>query len=231
MERVARELEVRAGDRICDVGCGYGETARYLHEKLGADVTGLTISRAQHAVAASRSRGNPALRFLLQSWEENTLGDESFHGLVSIECRAHIEDKLGYFRQVARVLRPGGRAVVAAWLSCESPSRWERRWLLEPICHEGRLAGLGSENEYRRLAIQGGLEVVRSDDLSAAVRRTWLICAYRAARHLCLRPTEWRFLVSSRYRHTIFFKSVFRCLLAYHLGAMRYGLFVLRKPI
>ena len=51
VELVAREARVRQGSRVCDIGCGYGATARMLAQELGAEVTAITISPAQHAFA------------------------------------------------------------------------------------------------------------------------------------------------------------------------------------
>ena len=51
VERVVADLDVRPGQRICDIGCGYGASANYLAERHGMEVTGLTISSVQAAVA------------------------------------------------------------------------------------------------------------------------------------------------------------------------------------
>ena len=57
VDSVARQARVHRGDLVCDVGCGYGETAWILHCDYGASVTGLTISKLQHQFAISRCRG------------------------------------------------------------------------------------------------------------------------------------------------------------------------------
>src|SRR6516165_5194994 len=51
IEAVADQARIKAGDLVCDVGCGYGATARVLARDYGARVTALTISEAQHEYA------------------------------------------------------------------------------------------------------------------------------------------------------------------------------------
>ena len=136
---IARQAEVSAGDKVCDVGCGYGGTSRLLAKEFGAEVTGLTVSQAQfdYAVAQTPDQENP--RFLVRNWEQNELEGASFDALISIECLAHVPDKKKYFEEIYRVLRPGRKAAITAWLSAEQPGAWRVRHLLEPICREGRL--------------------------------------------------------------------------------------------
>ena len=170
-ELVAREAAVGKGSRVMDIGCGYGATAQLLAEEFGAEVTGITVSEAQHAIAQARAaaphtshssrQSHPT--YILGDWLTNTLPAESFDAAIAIESSEHM-DKPGFFAQAWRVLRPGGRLVVTSWLSREAPTAWERRWLLEPICREGRMPHVGAESEYRRLAAEAGLAVERFQD-------------------------------------------------------------------
>src|SRR5690349_6233902 len=51
---VADAIALRRGERVVDIGAGYGATARLLAERYGVDVTAFTISRAQFDVASAR---------------------------------------------------------------------------------------------------------------------------------------------------------------------------------
>src|SRR6186713_2311289 len=55
-ELVARNAEISAGTRVCDIGCGYGATARLLANR-GAKVTGVTVSPAQYKFAIEGNAG------------------------------------------------------------------------------------------------------------------------------------------------------------------------------
>jgi tocopherol O-methyltransferase len=63
---VAAQARVQAGDRVCDVGSGYGGTARTLAREYAAEVTALTVSRAQHEHALSFDPGATNPTYLLR---------------------------------------------------------------------------------------------------------------------------------------------------------------------
>ena len=224
VDLVAERLAPHAGERLLDIGCGYGATAARLAERFGVEVTGVTLSAAQLKVAEARAG---SLTFLREDWLANSFADGSFDRAYAIESSEHMPDKARFFSEAARVLRLGGRLVVCAWLAAQSASRWEVDYLLEPICREGRLPSMGTRRDYEGLARGAGFALVGFEDLSRQVSRTWTICARRFAARAVRDPTYQRLLLSGRNRS--FALSVPRLMLAYRTGAMRYGLFVLDK--
>jgi tocopherol O-methyltransferase len=223
---VASRLEVRPGDRVCDVGCGYGATARLVAREHGCDVTAVTIAPAQHAyaVAVDPMTHNP--RYMLRDWLHNGLPDASFEAVFAIESTEHMADKGRCFAEMARVLAPGGRLVVCAWIARSLVSPAEARYMLEPICREGRLPGLGTEEEYRALMERAGITVRAAEDLTARVRRTWPVCVRRLLHGLATRADYRAFLFRSRAADRIFALTMLRIWAAYATGAMRYVMFV-----
>jgi len=59
LDLIARKLHLEPGMKVLDIGCGWGGAARYLAEKYGVEVTGVTISKNQAATARERCRGLP----------------------------------------------------------------------------------------------------------------------------------------------------------------------------
>lgn len=229
IEAVVRPLGIGSGDRLCDVGCGYGATARYVAGKYRAVVTGVTISQAQYEYARSVSPDEENPQYLLRNWESNGFANESFDGIISIECLSHVHNKARFFEEIHRVLCPGKRAVATVWLASEDATPRQNRRLLEPICREGCLPGMGTRSEYEGLMDRVGLRLVEFQDLSRRVSRTWGICARRACGRLLTSLEPWRFLLSPRSRNRVFLLTVWRIMSAYRSGAMRYGLFVMEK--
>jgi tocopherol O-methyltransferase len=229
IEFVSEKLDLVPGLELCDIGCGYGATAEFLAARHGVAVTGLTISSAQARIAEARKPAAGSFRCLHRDWLENGLADESFDRAYAIESSEHMADKRGFFDQAWRTLRPSGRLVVCAWLAGPQPSAWEVDHLLEPICREGRLPGMGSREDYEALASEAGFQLLGYDDISAHVRRTWSICARRVMAKIVTDPYFRTLIFSSSTRNRVFFLTLFRLIWALRTGAMRYGVFVWQK--
>ena len=227
---VADQSMVRPGDRVCDIGSGYGASARYMVKHFGANVTALTIVPAQQAYAEATAPGEGNPHYLLRDWFDNGLPTASFDVAYAIESTEHMGDKARAFSEAYRVLRPGGRLVVCAWIAAESARPWERRHLLEPICHEGRLTGMGTEIDYRGLLGGAGFMVEGIADISREVRGTWGICLREAVRRIWTDPPARAFLLRAASRNRIFLLTMARIWLAYRTGAMRYLVYCARRP-
>ncbi len=105
--RILRRLRADAGQRVLEIGCGWGGFAE-LAVGEGLQVTGLTLSPAQLAWAKQRV---PAADLRLQDYRDTR---EQFDHVVSIEMFEAVGERWwpAYFRAVARALKPGGRAVI-----------------------------------------------------------------------------------------------------------------------
>lgn len=230
VDLVAAEAGIRAGSHVCDIGSGYGASARYVARTFGASVTALTIVPAQYEYAVATNPGGNNPRYLLRDWLENGLPAASFDAAYAIESTEHMGDKTAAFAEAWRVLRPGGRLAICAWIAAEAARPWERRHLLEPICREGRLPGMGTETDYRELLTRAGFAVEAVTDISREVRGTWWVCLRRVFRRLWSDRAGRAFLLSAASRNRVFLLTMARIWAAYRTGAMRYLVFRAVKP-
>ncbi|MCG6158181.1 SAM-dependent methyltransferase [Rubinisphaera margarita] len=228
---LANELSLRPGNTVCDVGCGYGGTSRLLAREFGVRVTGVTVSSSQHQYAVQASQDLDSVNYMLCNWLENDFSDGSFDALISIECLSHIEDKPRFFQEVARVLKPGGRAAMAVWLAAPDAGRFSTEYLLRPICEEGRLPGMATSPEVASMISEAGLQLDREVEIGRNVRKTWRICARRLAWKVCTQGRYRAVLLDRSTSNRIFALTLFRILTAYQTGAMQYGLFTMSKAL
>ena len=230
VDLVAAEADVKFDERVCDIGAGYGAAARQLALDYGAKVTALTISPMQHEYALRHAPENQQIEFVLGDWLHNQLPDDHFDVVYAIECASHMSDPMLFISEAGRVLKPGGRLVVCAWVASQELSPREVKHLVEPICREGRLAHLSTAREYVELIEKAGLRFSGFQDLSRHVQRTWSITLFRTLRRLVSKTEYFRFLFSGKTTNRIFLITMFRIWLAYRRGAIRYILFRATKP-
>jgi len=221
---VATRLDLAPGMQVCDIGCGYGATAAYLMRHHHVSVTGVTLSPVQAARAARIANVR------VQDWLANDFPDATFDRAYAIESSEHMVDKQRFFDEAFRTLRPGGRLAVCAWLARPEPSAWHVRHLLEPICREGRLPGMGSLSEYQDYAMRAGFSCTSVEQLARSVRRTWWICGRRLLWRLCSDRRYQRFLLDPRHNNRIFAITILRMILALQTGAMQYALLIYGRP-
>jgi SAM-dependent methyltransferase len=99
-----------AGKRVLDLGCGEGRFSRLLEAK-GAEAVG--IDPIRRLIEAAREASAPSERYVLGDGSQLPFPDSSFDLVVAYLCLIDIPDFRAAIRESARVLRPGGRFVVA----------------------------------------------------------------------------------------------------------------------
>ncbi|MGW9213187.1 SAM-dependent methyltransferase [Embleya sp. NPDC055664] len=107
-------LRIGAGGRLLDVGCGVGAPAVRIARLTGASVTGISVSGEQIARAEALARETPfpdRLDFRLADAMELPFPDASFDAVMALESMCHMPDRMQVYREMRRVLRPGGRIV------------------------------------------------------------------------------------------------------------------------
>jgi cyclopropane-fatty-acyl-phospholipid synthase len=112
LETVARKLELKEGDRVLDVGCGWGSFPLWAARKHGASVVGITLSPPQAERARQRAEdAGVADRVEIRVMDYRDLAGERFDAIASIGMVEHVgEAQIDvYARTLAGLLGPGGR--------------------------------------------------------------------------------------------------------------------------
>jgi cyclopropane-fatty-acyl-phospholipid synthase len=112
LDYICRKLRLKAGERLLDIGCGWGGLVLHAARHYGVEAHGITLSRSQAAVANDRiRRAGLSDRCHVEVLDYREVQEPyGFDKLVSVGMFEHVgEDRLpDYFAQAWRLLRPGG---------------------------------------------------------------------------------------------------------------------------
>jgi len=183
--------------KILDVGCGIGGTSRTLAKKFpNAQVTGITISQEQRkrATALAKERGIPNANFeIVDALEMSapvgtgaagtpiastaSLEDNTYDFVWACESGEHMPDKEKYVQEMTRVLKPGGRIVIATWCQREEGDKKftpAERKTLDYLYGEWTHPYFISIEEYGRIMERTGkLAEVTTDDWAVETLPAW----------------------------------------------------------
>lgn len=111
---IARNLELKPGQHVLEIGSGWGGFAEVAAKEFGARVTSVTISDAQHAYATQRMADaglSDRVQIVMSDYRDIT---GQFDAVASIEMFEAVGEQYwsGYFEKIAQVLKPGGKAAL-----------------------------------------------------------------------------------------------------------------------
>ena len=115
LDLVVRQARVRDGDRVLDIGCGTGLLSLKILRAADCSVTGVDISEEMMSLFKDKiGKLGLSARVSLQQMDAAALkfADNSFDLVVSSVTLHHLKDKIPAFRNIHRILKPGGRFVI-----------------------------------------------------------------------------------------------------------------------
>jgi cyclopropane-fatty-acyl-phospholipid synthase len=114
-QRILQRLDARPGQRVLEIGCGWGGFAETAAREAGLEVVGLTLSPAQLEFARQRMQlAGLDRQVSIELRDYRDLAGEQFDHIVSIEMFEAVGERWwpAYFATMQRLLAPAGRAVV-----------------------------------------------------------------------------------------------------------------------
>lgn len=136
MNAVMREAaDISSSDEVLDAGCGVGGSSIYLAGEVGCRVTGITLSARQVEQATRNARTRDlegSVRFMEMDYCHTDFPDASFDVIWGCESICYAGDKNTFIEEAWRLLRPGGRLVVADGFVTEFDNNKHptiRKWL------------------------------------------------------------------------------------------------------
>lgn len=170
-ERIRQKLAIQPGERVLDVGCGWGSNLLYLAQHTRGVFQGITLSARQREEALARAQAwDVAHRVKIDVCHVEELAPEpaSLDAILFSGSIVHMHNREAIHALVARALKPGGRVLIS---DCYFPEqdRGDResaatQYIFVEALGYCRLIGLGEELS---LMSRAGLDVLHVEDLTS----------------------------------------------------------------
>lgn len=165
--RVMADLvNIQAGERVLDAGCGKGGSCFWLVKHRNAQTVGITPVKSQiedgKKTAAALGISEQA-KFVQADYCNTPFEAASFDVVWACESVCHANNKIEFYREAFRLLKPGGRLVMTEYLRTQRPvssagesrlSNWLNRWMIQDIDTAAEHRSYAEEVGFKNIAIQ-----------------------------------------------------------------------------
>ena len=115
-EVMMEAASIKSSDKVLDAGCGIGGSSIFLAEKTGCNVTGISLSERQVRKAreqVKKAKVEDKVQIEVMDYSATLFEDASFDVVWGCESICYADDKQQFIKEAFRLLKPGGRLVVA----------------------------------------------------------------------------------------------------------------------
>jgi len=174
---LARFAGIKQGDKVLDAGCGRGGSCFWLAEKLGARPVGVNLvtSQLEYARREAGRRGlSGQVEFRKADYTRTAFEAESFDVVWALESLCHSPRKIDFYSEAYRLLRPGGRLVVAEYMLNENEMPLADQKLVADWLSGWSIPSLDTETRHTVNVGSTGFEGIEVHNWTDRMRRSSL---------------------------------------------------------
>ncbi len=229
IDKLTELLTINPNMSILDVGCGIGGSSIYLATHHHVNVTGVTLSEKQVSMAKQSAQTNKinSVTFKLEdALALDSIANDSFDIVWSLESCEQFYDKHLFLRQAYRVLKPGGHCMIATWCSDRDEYEGAHARDYRTLCQVFDLPYMPTMDYYHHQLEMCGFQLLKQVDWSQHVMKSWdiglsLLSVYNL----------FQLFKMGGLRGLRLAKQVKLMRDAFYQNRVRYGVFIAKKPM
>jgi cyclopropane fatty-acyl-phospholipid synthase-like methyltransferase len=173
LNRVLADLaDVQAGDRVLDAGCGVGGSAIWLAERRMANVIGIAPVQSQLRranVSIERRKVADRVQVVRGDYARACFPDQTFDVVWAMESMCHAPAKARVYQEAWRLLKPGGRMVIAEYMRTARPLDEANERLMQEWLSSWAIPDIDTVAEHMSHAAEAGFVNIANKDVSPHV--------------------------------------------------------------
>lgn len=168
---LSEKVSISETDHVLDAGCGIGGSSLWIAENIKCRVTGITLSETQMNQArefAKKQRLSEKAEFFLEDYTNTKFPAESFDVVWAIESVCHADDKAKFLKEAYRLLKPGGRLIVADFFMKHGIAGIEKE-LVNKMAYGWAVTSFATLEDFNLAAMETNFKKIIIEDASRAI--------------------------------------------------------------
>jgi len=168
---LSQKVNITREDVLLDAGCGIGGSSLWLAKNIGCNVTGISLSEKQVKKAnelAAKENVSHLAAFQHTDFTNTGFADETFDVVWAIESVCHAHDKSAFLKEAFRVLKKGGRIIMADFFKKEDLFGKDAQQI-QQWAHGWAVQDFSTKDDFQMQLDQTGFSNVKIEDATAAI--------------------------------------------------------------
>jgi len=168
---------IKNTDYVLDAGCGVGGSSIWLAKEVGSKVIGIDLCKKNVDTAKAFARKyevDDLVCFETRDYEDTNYGDNRFDVVWSLESVCHAQDKKRFLEETFRILKSGGRFIMADGFKRREPKNEEEEKIYDMWCKGWVVPHLTTMREFCKCMEEVGFKNIYVRDITSNVFRSAL---------------------------------------------------------